>query len=505
MDRTVYASTYLVALAPLVARRRTDLWAFAIGGLLATVLVTLAFVTVPLVSPPRPFVRRRRSAGCSCGSGRSTPGGRLPLVPRRLGAARRPALGTSFPRCGAGVGLGRGDLAELPLDRDARTRRRAAGRAVPPVRRPGAHLGGRTLRRAARELVARVAGRPVRVLNGGLHRDGSFLGISLAGFLAGSAGPGPVLGVAVGAAGRGSLGAARRGFVRLARPFGYYGGVLGAVAGVLAGLAGGDPWLLVAAFAAAAPLIQAVGRLRCLVNGCCHGRPRPPPSASPTRTEDPPLPAGRSGGPAPPDAASPCSGTSPARRFSCASVHRRAAGLVLGLYLLLNGFGRFAEEAYRGEPQTPVLPGLPLYQWTALASVVCRCAVTVLGSRAAASPPELHAASVGWGLRASRRRVDGGRLPALRPPLRASRLKGAAAGRSVFFLARAAAGSGGGERGRSGRPHGRIGRSPGAHGVGPQDAGRQSQDLPSWADSSIHRQAGRAAGMRFTTLGAYSW
>ena len=62
----------------------------------------------------------------------------------------------------------------------------------------------------------------------------------------------------------------------LLRPFGWYGGVLGAVVGVAT--ASGDAKhaiALLSALAVAAPWIQAIGRLRCLVQGCCHGGPAP--------------------------------------------------------------------------------------------------------------------------------------------------------------------------------------------------------------------------------------
>jgi prolipoprotein diacylglyceryltransferase len=186
---------------------------------------------------------------------------------------------------------------------------------------------------------------------------------------------------------------------RLARPFGYYGGVLGAVAGVVAvDLAGGDGWLLVGALAAAAPWIQGIGRLRCLVNGCCHGHPAPAavgiayrhPQTRPCRL------AGLAGVPI-----HPTQTYSLLWNLACAPLLLRLwfAGappaFVGGVYLVLNGLGRFAEEAYRGEPQTPVVLGLHLYQWTALASVVAGALLTALGLRAAAPPPELRAASVG--------------------------------------------------------------------------------------------------------------
>jgi len=44
--------------------------------------------------------------------------------------------------------------------------------------------------------------------------------------------------------------------------------------------------------------------------------------------------------------------------------------MIAGLYLVLAGLARFVEEAYRGEPATPIMAGLRLYQWFALLSVV---------------------------------------------------------------------------------------------------------------------------------------
>jgi len=44
--------------------------------------------------------------------------------------------------------------------------------------------------------------------------------------------------------------------------------------------------------------------------------------------------------------------------------------MLAGLYLVLAGIARFVEEAYRAEPQTPVVGGLHTYQWIAIASVL---------------------------------------------------------------------------------------------------------------------------------------
>jgi hypothetical protein len=58
-----------------------------------------------------------------------------------------------------------------------------------------------------------------------------------------------------------------------------------------------------------------------------------------------------------------------------------------GVFLLLNGFGRFVEEAYRGEPQTPVFAGLHFYQWIAIGTVVAGAAVTTIRTTPAPGSP----------------------------------------------------------------------------------------------------------------------
>ena len=52
----------------------------------------------------------------------------------------------------------------------------------------------------------------------------------------------------------------------------------------------------------------------------------------------------------------------------------------MGLYLILAGIGRFVEEAYRGEVQTPIIRGLRLYQWTAIASVILGIGLSMVPS-----------------------------------------------------------------------------------------------------------------------------
>jgi protein-S-isoprenylcysteine O-methyltransferase Ste14 len=52
----IYASVYVLVLAaPLIVRTQRDLRTLAVTGLVATAVVTLIYITVPVIVPPRPF------------------------------------------------------------------------------------------------------------------------------------------------------------------------------------------------------------------------------------------------------------------------------------------------------------------------------------------------------------------------------------------------------------------------------------------------------------------
>ena len=57
-----------------------------------------------------------------------------------------------------------------------------------------------------------------------------------------------------------------------------------------------------------------------------------------------------------------------------------AFGLVAGTYLILVGVTRFVEESYRGEPQTPIVGGLRIYQWMAVLSAAFGIVLTTIPS-----------------------------------------------------------------------------------------------------------------------------
>jgi hypothetical protein len=57
--------------------------------------------------------------------------------------------------------------------------------------------------------------------------------------------------------------------------------------------------------------------------------------------------------------------------------------------LILTGIGRFVEEAYRGEPQTPTVLGLRLYQWWSIGLATAGIVVSSI-------PSPLSPATIGW-------------------------------------------------------------------------------------------------------------
>ena len=172
----------------------------------------------------------------------------------------------------------------------------------------------------------------------------------------------------------------------LRRPFGFYGGLIGV--GV-ACLFFPDRWTLLAANCLGAPWMQAIGRLRCLVNGCCHGCQTSPQVGIRVHHER--------------------SRVTRMAELTGVPIHATQlysiltnvflglllmrlwtsdcpTAMICGIYGIGNGLARFAEEAYRGEPQTAVIFGLRLYQWLAIASVCVGAVLTVLDSP---HPPNL--------------------------------------------------------------------------------------------------------------------
>lgn len=191
---------------------------------------------------------------------------------------------------------------------------------------------------------------------------------------------------------------------KLARPFGYYGALLGAFlgVGVAAAILQISPWLLGAGLVLGAPAAQALGRLRCLVQGCCHGRLVYHPSKGIVykRPQSRVLRIAKLGN-------QPVHPTPLYSIYANAFVQILLVRLLLagapqtqliGVYLVVSGSLRFIEEAYRGEPQTPVWRGLKLYQWLALAQAITGVAFTLLRSAPVPALSGLSIAGIGAAL-----------------------------------------------------------------------------------------------------------
>jgi protein-S-isoprenylcysteine O-methyltransferase Ste14 len=399
----VYASTYLVtALAPLFARTRDDLRTFMTRGLLSMALVFPLYLTIPLVASPRAFVPEGwMGALLVWERGIDSPAAAFPsyhviwaLISAGIFAARTPRLAWLW-RAWAALVAASCVLTGMHAIADV-----AAAFAVYwAVTRAGAIW--ERLRRWSEMLANswkewRLG--PLRVINHGAY-TGAGAAVALW-IMGGLAGPGHQMALLV-AAMAGLVGAGLwaqfiEGSPRLLRPFGYYGGLLGIILGALAApLVGGSVWTVLAAYGVAGPWLQSMGRLRCLVQGCCHGRPT---AQGVGIVYDHPRSrvcsmAGLGGVPV---HATPLYSILWNMVVALATARLWTLGaplqLITGVYLILSGAGRFVEEAYRGEPQTPLVRGLRVYQWLAIGSVIAGALVTALG-RAGPAPA---AGLAGW-------------------------------------------------------------------------------------------------------------
>jgi protein-S-isoprenylcysteine O-methyltransferase Ste14/membrane-associated phospholipid phosphatase len=170
---------------------------------------------------------------------------------------------------------------------------------------------------------------------------------------------------------------------KLLRPYGYYGGVIGVLtASVLVSLTFKiNFYILIASFAIAGPWIQVTGRLRCLVQGCCHGKPSDDkigirfthPNSRVNKI------SGLKGVPLHPTqlysiACNLVSGLVLLRLYSLGM----PAVFITGIYFILNGLGRFVEESLRGEAQTPYWAGMRIYQWIAIINIALGAFLTTV-------------------------------------------------------------------------------------------------------------------------------
>ena len=241
---------------------------------------------------------------------------------------------------------------------------------------------------------------PVRIISHGFYVGAAaFTGMILGGWLAGPeyVSAMVVFGVIVTIC-AGLWGQYVEGSDKLKRPFGFYGAMLGIViASLVMRWMGVDVWVMLGIFSVFMPWVQGIGRFRCLVNGCCHGAETG--DLLGIRYTHPRsrvcFVSGLKGRP-----------LHPTQLYSMLWLALvgglqlklwlggAAPSLIFGTYLILNGLGRFVEEAYRGEPQTPVMAGLRLYQWAAVVSVLTGIIISCVPAHLPALTPGITWQSV---------------------------------------------------------------------------------------------------------------
>jgi protein-S-isoprenylcysteine O-methyltransferase Ste14/membrane-associated phospholipid phosphatase len=385
----IYASTYaFVLLVPLIAKSKADLRDFSIASFIATGLIILLFLVVPFIAPPRPFLPRGLLGNLLAWErAHDTPAAAFPsfhvvwaLLAARVYAARMPAWrvawwGWALLISISCVTTGMHAIVDV-----------LAGFIVFVL-----VMRLSVVWQEVRRLTERIAnswrewriGR-VRIINHGLYAAiGVFVGLSIVGTLVGPRYTASIMIIASCSLVTSALWAQLvEASPSLLRPYGWYGGLLGAIIGAFVVMPfGNSPWVLLSAFSIAAPWIQSFGRLRCLVQGCCHGGAALP--AIGIRYTHPRSRVSRltslAGVP-----------VHPTPLYSILSnlviaivmtrfwlVHADFS-LIVGVFLILNGLARFVEESYRGEPQTPIKAGLRSYQWLAIGSVIAGVFATMV-------------------------------------------------------------------------------------------------------------------------------
>ncbi|HUJ42207.1 MAG TPA: prolipoprotein diacylglyceryl transferase family protein [Opitutaceae bacterium] len=389
-----YAAAYAwVALAPFAATSQAALRRFVRDGWIGSAVIFWSFLAFPFTAPPRPlhdaswfgqllaFDRAHDTAFCALPSFHVF----WPFLAARLWAARfgaPAAYGLAAAMAASCVTTGMHSLADV-----------VAGFAVFVAVDRIEGLWNGLLR-----LTETVANSwhdwrlgPVRVINHGAYVGAAAAGgLWLVGTLLGPEQDAAIVAVACcSLLGAGIWAQLLESSSGLSRPFGYYGSIFGGCFGALiVQLWQGKGWMLWGAFAAAAPLIQGVGRLRCLVQGCCHGRPCPDhlgiryvqPLSRVCKM------AHWAGRPVYPTPLYSIIGNVAIFGLLLRLWFDRAdLALVVGAYFILSACARFIEEAYRGEPQTPRPGGLAIYQWLAILLLIAGAAVTTLSG--AAAPP----------------------------------------------------------------------------------------------------------------------
>jgi membrane-associated phospholipid phosphatase len=401
----VYALTYpYVLLAPFLASRRSDLRRFAVRGLWATAAIGVSYLLVPFVAVPKPVPDGSVWAPLLQMERAWNQHTSLPSFHVVWACLTSALLAARWPRT-------RWWLAAWTLVIAAScvtSGMHAIADVIAGLIAAAALMRGGAIWTALCRVSEAVANSwrewrvgPLRVMSHGVYAAvGGAVGVAVAVWAAGAGQLWWIVAFTFGAQAGAALWAQIiEGSPQLLRPYGYFGAIVAVIVlSAAAGAAGRDAWLLVAAMAVGGCFTQAIGRLRCLVQGCCHGRPVDAPwGIRYTHPRSRVTRLSNLGGVA----------VHPAPLYSILWMLLTGAALVrlwvlgaplpfiVGSYLVLVGLGRFVEEHYRGEPQTAQIAGLRLYQWLAIAFVVGGSAVMAAGGRPAPTPQAL--APPAWG------------------------------------------------------------------------------------------------------------
>ncbi|MFZ4621963.1 MAG: prolipoprotein diacylglyceryl transferase family protein [Bacteroidota bacterium] len=385
----LYASTYVLVLSvPFAARSSRMLRLFAVRGLTATVFIIGCFLVIPFTATPRPFIpssifgellmHERTYDG---------PVAAFPSFHVVWAFIAASALAQTFPRRRTMLMLLAFAISFSCVSTGMHSLLDVFGGIITAL----GVLRMRTVWNMLRSISERIANSwkewyigSIRVINHGAYAGaGTFAGLSIIGYLLGTDAIIATMIVAFSSLICAALWAQFiEGSPALLRPYGYYGGLIGGMFGCVIGhFTGTNIWLLFAAFGTAGPLIQAAGRLRCLVQGCCHGHRSN--DVVGIRYTHPRSRVVRLAGlmdisihPTPLYSIlwNIVTGVVLARFWSLAL----PPTFIAGMYLILNGMGRFVEESFRGEPQTPILGKLRLYQLMAIFSVLSGIIFTMI-------------------------------------------------------------------------------------------------------------------------------
>jgi prolipoprotein diacylglyceryltransferase/protein-S-isoprenylcysteine O-methyltransferase Ste14 len=403
----LYASTYPLAAAALfIPRTRAQARRLLVRALLAMALVFPLYFLLPFVAPPRPFVPHGWLGSLLLEErAHDTSAAALPSFHVVWALLAAGAWASRFPKIRTVAYAWAGLVAASCILTGMHSIADVVAGALVFVAVSHAAVIWETLRSAAERVSNRWTewriGR-ARILGYGLWA--ALANVVALCIVSATIGPGR-LGLVYATAAAGLAGA----FVwarlverptKQMRPFGFYGGMFGIwAAGAVSPLFNvpvPDALRLLAGYCVAAPLLQAIGRVRCLVQGCCHGSPAPEavgirynlPLSRVTK-------AGLAGVPLHPTPVYSILWNAMVFLVVARLWWLQAMpGTVCGAWLLLSGLGRFVEESLRGEPQTLVFAGLRLYQWVAAGTVVVGAALLAVPAGAPLPGPRLDSAAI---------------------------------------------------------------------------------------------------------------